>query len=559
MANIRLIHTLRIVGGLALLTFAVGLGLSTLAQEQNQPPTFQPLNSVVRKGFTRPGSPADGVKDNGKVQRVSFSGSYKGLGGTVFFVVLERLGEEGDTWGVGARAFDQSFRPGLDFDGKYSPRLDQEAKYLYLYQVVNDRGLEPIPIRPAAANQSEGNPIATALIRLRVDPRYITSWGQFAGQGLQLGEVYPRKFDGTVAVAEGEKEKTAILPVSAFPGIQHELLPQPYEVLSPAYNLRNPMSLGRATQKVGPAVMQNAAKILPASFQKNIKNAEVRANEPSFVQLSYAEVDTAIRLAQAYNQFYQSNNDGIVDNKNFRPTNLNGEVGKQLVFRADWIDKETIKVGQHSPVFGFTTDLPPLDGSVVLKDPKAMKTNIQQVAFNDGAVLAELAAGIAPGTAPSPQSPAPAAPAVPAAGGAGVGTLGGQVGGGGVGGGGGIGFPAGFGVAPAGTGGFGGGTGGGNGGGNGMGEGDTDSGTDGDSTADVIVNQSQNVNQRQGQGQSQRQRQRQRQRDGDNPPPGEVIPAPAALFLGLLGLPALYFVGRRRKKRPLAKKDITVV
>src|SRR5262249_25744010 len=90
-------------------------------------------------------------------------------GGTVYYVVLQRGGAAGDRWGVGMKDFDARFRPGIDFGGSPSPELDTSAKYLYLYQVVNDRRTH--------------TPIQSASVKLLVDQKELTSWGSFHGVG----------------------------------------------------------------------------------------------------------------------------------------------------------------------------------------------------------------------------------------------------------------------------------------------------------------------------------------------------------------------------------------
>src|SRR5439155_3370983 len=121
------------------------------------------------------------------------------LGGTVYFLVLERTGTgtgtgfDGDTWGTGTADFDRQFSEGRNFEGSYSPSLDTKARFVYLYQIVNDRGLRPQsqdnPISPVIfAGEKEDAPaappavdISSFTLKLLVDPRYITSWGAFQG------------------------------------------------------------------------------------------------------------------------------------------------------------------------------------------------------------------------------------------------------------------------------------------------------------------------------------------------------------------------------------------
>src|SRR5262249_50346516 len=117
---------------------------------------------LVRAGFTRPGNPPDKLNDNGKIAHVAWSKDYRGIGCTIYFMVLRRTGSIGDTYGSGIVDFDKRFVRGTEFDGDRSPYLSTStAKYLYLYQIVNDRGLEPSPIKAAAVGDDElhGEPI----------------------------------------------------------------------------------------------------------------------------------------------------------------------------------------------------------------------------------------------------------------------------------------------------------------------------------------------------------------------------------------------------------------
>ena len=144
-------------------------------------------------GYTRPGAPDD-KREDGKVIPVASDAKARktAIGGTVYFMVLERKGDnKGDPWGGGLTDLAGKFRRGVDFSGATSPALDTNAKYLYLYQVVNDRGT-------ALAIQS-------ASVELLVDLKKkggITSWGWFSGVGFGLP---PAK----------ERPRSSVLPVSS--------------------------------------------------------------------------------------------------------------------------------------------------------------------------------------------------------------------------------------------------------------------------------------------------------------------------------------------------------
>jgi len=90
----------------------------------------------------------------------------QGVDGTIQFAVLEL---QGDSWGVGYAGFTRAFVPGTDAEGKQSAALDKKARYLYLYQVVND-----------GSNKKE---ISRSWVTLRVNPKAVTSWGHFTDLG----------------------------------------------------------------------------------------------------------------------------------------------------------------------------------------------------------------------------------------------------------------------------------------------------------------------------------------------------------------------------------------
>lgn len=147
-------------------------------------------------GYTRPGQTPSMIKPaaDGLPAGIPF-------GGTVYFMVYDLGGDlakgdsvKGDPWGTGIKDFNQAFRTGIDFGGGPSPNLDTKARYLYLYQIVNDRGTT--------------TPIETASMKLLVELKDITSWGYFHG----LGFGSPQRDDK-------ENEESAIKPVSAVHGL----------------------------------------------------------------------------------------------------------------------------------------------------------------------------------------------------------------------------------------------------------------------------------------------------------------------------------------------------
>ena len=90
-----------------------------------------------------------------------------GLGATVLYGVFDRAeGRPGDVFNTGIPALEEQFVPGKDAAGQVGARkLDTNARYLYLYQVINDSGRDSV--------------VKTTTIRLLVDPQLITSWGYF--------------------------------------------------------------------------------------------------------------------------------------------------------------------------------------------------------------------------------------------------------------------------------------------------------------------------------------------------------------------------------------------
>lgn len=160
--------------------------------------------SIEVSGFTRPGNPNDTYTEDGKIKEAAFTDAkmakFKIMGGTVYFVVFKNTGLfEGDTFNTGLANFDGRFETGRSHRDTMSPGIDRKAKYLYLYQIVNDRSLDSRVTQVAGAKSNEGiiNPlfapnetklpvtedIANFSLKLLVDPRYITSWGHFHDAG----------------------------------------------------------------------------------------------------------------------------------------------------------------------------------------------------------------------------------------------------------------------------------------------------------------------------------------------------------------------------------------
>src|SRR5205823_3281832 len=128
----------------------------------------------------------------------------KAIGVTIYFMVLDRKtgrkGGYGDSWGVGIRDFDATFVSGRNNDRE---RLDADARYLYMYQIVNDR---------------EGTKAAVkdVTVRIVVDPRLITSWGHFRlrGQDKDAKAVKGVGFTMDFLDPKEKEEKYVVRPIS---------------------------------------------------------------------------------------------------------------------------------------------------------------------------------------------------------------------------------------------------------------------------------------------------------------------------------------------------------
>jgi hypothetical protein len=559
--------------------------------------------SLVVAGYTRPGSPPDKA-GGGKIAPGGYLAGepdFEGMGGTVFFAVFRRTRDEGDVWGTDSKELGVSFVPGGDYNDNVSPTLDTRAKYLYVYQVVNSRGLDPISPAIFAVNRDKGTqPIASMAVRVRMDPRYITSWGHFKGTGFNLAVMAEDLGGNRAAVKAGKDNKPAVKPaieedpegtirmaVSADPSILNTVDRNAYIWGAPAHRLRQ-TSLGGATLNLAnsPATRDLERRLAalkknqerPAAWAEQMLNAARKATEPATVRMVM-----------------------------FEP---NAEVFVQ----ADWTSEGhgLLNLGDHSTVFGFTTDLPPttvrgsgiatLEGrpellpilaglsgdfgapgaaaessvlgmgakpstgaAPMLNRPAAVLPfliNLMGEGIDPAAgevlVLAQGGGGVAPGTVvgPSPQptfgAPTPSAPGA-------SGTPGGGAGGGaGLP----LGGPGGIGTAPTPFFGGAGGTGGGTGGGTSTQTPGTQSqtGTQGNVNVTVdpmspiqttTVNTNISLQNQQSQSQSQAQAQSQSESQSQSPSQTNVVPEPWALLSAALGLPVLFYLYRRRRLRTL--------
>jgi hypothetical protein len=576
--------------------------------------------AIVVSGYTRPGWPDDRMEADREII-LSRQEGFKGriMGGTVYFAVFERneFNPDGDKYGTGVSGLDDNFVEGRSTTGRYSPAFEGKgAKYLYVYQVVNDRGQDPHPI--LTTKNADGSypeirtdDIFSLTLRLLCDPADISSWGYFKNLSF-AARVADTNLAGDIVQAKAGEEGSRNIRM-AFSSEAPILRSLPYHLYtsrSPAYplsSLRVDFGLDKSTLGLKNAtsyselenLKKGAAKL--ASWQENHLAAVLGAKEPTFVELAAAEPEFDAALL--------GKGEMLLDQGGL----------SRLNFRADFRGKNILKPGQSSVVFGFTSNLPPVetDGKLFSQPPmwaaglKADGIGIPKgrdgiiegkgipdakLGGGEGKGVIEAKGGIpagkglleAKGIGPVPQAegnvagaggivlaamalptPAPAQPAAAVGGGPGGGFWVGQQTPGFVGGGGTPGFGGGvgsIGTAPAPIISGGGGT---NSGSNGTpstnGTTSTGSGSGSNGTNTSGQNQTINFNptlinqQQQQQAQFQIQAQAQAQVQGRGTATSttpnttvtvttnSVVPEPAAIVLGALGVPALLVMLRRRK------------
>jgi hypothetical protein len=474
-----------------------------------------PVNDFV--GFTSPVS-RESPRENfsradkeGKIRPVSVvpldgSTEPQRLSGSVYYMVFERDDKDPkDPWGTGKNVID-TFRPGIDLNGAPSPGIDPTAKYLYVYQVIND--------------QKTDKPIESASVKLIVEVTELTSWGYWNGIGFAA------------------KDKDAVRPVSAT-----YKLNTPYQSPAPALPTIKPLFLTDVPTERGEA---------PRKGPKEIVQVHWDALDPA------TPPDLVMVLGSSDFDRYPSFR-AIWSGKNAIAKN-----GRSTIFGFTSNLPPTIEPVRLRTTADEKDGKTPKDKG----EPLTAKTGTRLVALGDEESAAGKA-GVE-GRVPSPFPVTPAAafkPEVAAkaaevvAGGAGMPFAGIPVPpadvarGGGFGGG--FAQPAassGFGQGTGQGGGIGGGTGGGSGNGNGNSNGQAAGQLAATNTIDVKV-ALENVNQQQqGQFQAQRQRQRQRQsqsqfnRNNNHHHHNNVVPEPASVIGLGFGLPALLFACRRRRQ-----------
>jgi hypothetical protein len=625
-------------------------------------------------GVARVGNPYDEPSKDGKrVVPVVFTrleektpDKYKKLvGGSVYFAVFKNMGaaaKEGDTFGTGMKGLDKRFSGGDGF--QFSPGFDTSANYLYLYQVVNGRGLdgrnfiaEPIAQKDRLTEKDvikdfqRVSPPTEAIARwalsLAVRPRDISSWGYFNGAAFVAQERKSLNLFG-----EETKVPTTIKPISFLPSMLEETHNPAYKNRAPAQSLgalqptfqvgdsrinldKSPAYPGNdnaikfavsadAKEKIKfPIGIDEQGKplstVLFSSYSEKSKKFQYDVN-PSSVQIMYDATSDLLRAGYAGYGYGGYTNDDFI----------------RSVLLVKFDDEQGLKKGQYSVVFGFTSNMPPRPERVRIDTEESVRESRpyenrpadlfsrQQVdaAESVSSMILLAAAGkqeslpalkafsrepgmirevgdvgvgvfgvggvggvgtlrtaaeifVADGAIRTVAANEPREVPGPAAGGPGGGAaitggfstgLGGISSGGGMGGG--LGLPslgvggaAGLSGAIGGGGGIGGSTSGTNGQNQQPGtQTGTQSGNQTINFTATLTNQ-QKQQQQQQQFQSQHQNQHQENHNNHNHnnhhPHGAVVPAPASLLLGLLGLPVLLFLRRRKtEETPLTPEAV---
>ncbi len=301
-------------------------------------------------GYTRIGSPPAEGRVDPKISPVAADREGKSLGVTVYYTVLDRRANGSrssatDTFGTGIADFDNFFVAGKN---SQRDRLDTGARYLYLYQVVNDSG------REAA--------VKSVSIRLIIDPRHISSWGYFAEKQYTERTSSTRKGLGFVGVApakvEGKDEPEPIRPVSTdTPAVTDT-------------RYRSPAPAVTAIRPYGFAPITLGDRLIPAAATGDeigrepetvllVRNADFGDLENPYVARNLLR-DDRHRLDDDFDADEQ---------ERIRIPNREGERftrRRSAAVRAIWSDDAPLRKRERSTIFGFTSDYPPTMESVAV-------------------------------------------------------------------------------------------------------------------------------------------------------------------------------------------------
>ncbi|MFO0877256.1 MAG: hypothetical protein U0840_07760 [Gemmataceae bacterium] len=544
-------------------------------------------------GYTRIGFPPADDRIDPKIAPAAGPDA-RALGVTVYYMVLDRKVSNGkngpgDIFGTGIANFDSSFVAGKNSD---RDRIDTEARYLYLYQVVNDSN------REAA--------VKSASVQLIIDPRLITSWGFFSHRKkTDKGQVVRQGISFLAPAGEGARGAVeGIRPVSTdFPAVTDRRYRSP----APPITAQRPFGFAAINIGIRPVAAGEDMGKEPETVLL-VTNAEFGPGEDNPYRRSALRTDTDL-----LNEFTD-------ETTRTRSRFREDQRRRWPAVRAIWTDDNPLRKRERSTLFGFTSDYPPTYENVAIgsrmagvnlgggagdqniapavgedkksavpaPDKKPAEKPVDGIAPAAGG-LAPAAGGIAPvaageaegaalpvsvGTVPTPIPPGirtaaastAASPAAFESGGLGslgpaAGGLGAQPsGGGGIGGGS-------FSGVPGVGGGMGGGTGGGLGGGGGFpagggfgGGGENGQGENTKTKTGEAQNQGQgqlsgirnninivinNKNSNKNNNNNNNNNNNGGCCDGGG---GQVVPAPPAWLLGLLGLPVFAFLASRRRR-----------
>ena len=277
----------------------VALALSGLGQESAATkPRFA--------GYVRPGDPSDEVLAKSK----DFAG--KIIGATIYVGIYDRLADTGagDTFGTGMTGFDDKFTVGAG-----SKVLDKTAKCLYLYQIVNDRGMADLEV-PGLKQKTED----VASFRIKLPPNAdITSWGYFTKTGFRAGV----------------KDKKSPMAISAAAAIESQLTNKTFGKPADASKAVTPIDFDIASFGTGSSILNLTDS---ATYEKLMAKKKDNKALPDGGENFLAAAQTTM---------------GEPAEVEFIDRTVPGE----SEFRVKW--KDAIKQGQHSVLIGFTSKFAP--------------------------------------------------------------------------------------------------------------------------------------------------------------------------------------------------------
>ena len=288
-------------------------------------------------GYTRIGIPV--LRKPFDLREVSKEKNAVGV--TVYFTVLERVTEKsdtGDTFGTGIQGFDDWLKVNLEQDKP----LDLKSRYLYLYQLVNDSG--------------RNGAIWACSVRLVVPWSRITGMGILAhggeketdGMGFAVRNI-KRSYRG------GTSSEEILVPVScAHPAVL--LLDQIYVSHARAIRTRRPYYFVR--------IGMNQTDVTLAAREKG----EDPGRSPHHIGF----VDDATEFTVDEKAENGPNHTRVLD-ANSLPDKTEIPDRFQIrgpAVRVTW-KHHALKIRERSPIFGFTSNLPPTFAPVVLhsQDP----------------------------------------------------------------------------------------------------------------------------------------------------------------------------------------------